>query len=258
MKLKGKVAVITGGTRGIGRGIAEAFVKEGAQVVINGRSQEKGEKAVAEMNAGDQVLFIAGDVMQKESLESLIDQTVKKFGKIDVLVNNAGGAGDFAPLAELSDEAWHLAIDWNVHSTFYATRKALRHMLPQKSGRIINISSLEGKHGKEGLSGYVAAKHAINGLTKACAKEVGAEGITVNSICPGLIMTDIVAEKGKQLAQAMGKTFEEMVDMFAAESSIKRPNTVEEVGAMAVLLASDEGSGITGALLSVDGGTAAY
>ena len=104
----------------------------------------------------------------------------------------------------------------------------------------------------------MSAKHAINGLTKSCAKEVGTMGITVNSICPGLIMTDIVNESGAAAAESMGLTFDEMVEQFSSESSIKRPNTVEEVAAMAVLLASDEASGITGALLSVDGGTAAY
>ena len=137
-------------------------------------------------------------------------------------------------------------------------RAAFRQMIPQESGSIMNISSVEGKHGKRGIAQYVSAKHAINGLTKSAAQEVGTMGITVNSICPGLIMTDIVNEQGAAAAEAMGLTFEEMVAQFSSESSIKRPNTVEEVAAMAVLLASDEASGITGALLSVDGGTAAY
>jgi len=131
-------------------------------------------------------------------------------------------------------------------------------MLPQKSGRIINISSVEGKHGKPVLTAYVAAKHAINGLTKAVAKEVGPEGVTVNAICPGLVITDIIQRNGPATAQAMGLEFDEMVALFAAESAIKRPNTLEEVAAVAVLLASDVAAGITGAIYSVDGGTAAY
>ncbi len=258
MKLEGKVAAITGGTRGIGRGMAEAFVAEGASVVINGRNAEKGQRALEEMGVGDRAIFVQGDVTESGVMDHLIEATVKNYGKIDILVNNAGGAGDFAPVVDLSDEGFDFAMKWNLYATFWGMRAALRHMIPQESGRIINISSVEGKHGKAGIAQYVSAKHAINGLTKSCAKEVGTMGITVNSICPGLIMTDIVNESGAAAAESMGLTFDEMVEQFSSESSIKRPNTVEEVAAMAVLLASDEASGITGALLSVDGGTAAY
>ncbi|MFL2635286.1 MAG: SDR family NAD(P)-dependent oxidoreductase [Tepidiformaceae bacterium] len=258
MKLEGKVAAITGGTRGIGRGMAEAFIAEGASVVINGRSEEKGQRALEEMGVGERAIFVQGDVTETGVMDNLIEETVKEYGKIDILVNNAGGAGDFAPVVDLTDEGFDFAIKWNLYATFWGMRAALRHMIPQESGRIINISSVEGKHGKAGIAQYVSAKHAINGLTKSAAKEVGTMGITVNSICPGLIMTDIVNESGAAAAEAMGLTFDEMVEQFSSESSIKRPNTVEEVAAMAVLLASDEASGITGALLSVDGGTAAY
>ncbi len=258
MKLKGKVAAVTGGSRGIGRGIAEAFLAEGARVAINGRSAEKGKQALDEINAGDRAIFIAGDVTKKADVEGIVDATISSFGRIDILVNNAGGAGGFAPVVDLSDEAWQAAIDWNLNSTFWATRKALQAMIPQAWGRIINISSLEGKHGKPGISQYVTVKHAINGFTKSVAKEVGTLGVTVNAICPGLVLTDIVRDNGPEAAAAMGKTFDEMVELFASEAAIQRPNTAEEVAAMAVLLASDVGAGITGSLLSVDGGTAAY
>src|SRR5260370_41315517 len=127
---------------------------------------------------------------------------------------------------------------WNLYSTFWGTRAALRHMVPQKYGRIINISSVEGKHGKPVVTSYVAAKHAINGLTKAVAKEVGTQGITVNAICPGLVITDIIKSNGPATAAAMGITFDEMVALFAAESAIKRPNPLEDVAAVAVLLTS--------------------
>jgi NAD(P)-dependent dehydrogenase (short-subunit alcohol dehydrogenase family) len=131
-------------------------------------------------------------------------------------------------------------------------------MLEQQFGRVINISSVEGKIGKPVFSSYTAAKHAVNGLTKSTAQEVGADGITVNAICPGLIITDIVKANGPATAKAMGLTFDEMVDLFAQESAIKRPNKVEQVAETAVLLASDAGAGITGATWSVDGGTAPY
>jgi NAD(P)-dependent dehydrogenase (short-subunit alcohol dehydrogenase family) len=151
-----------------------------------------------------------------------------------------------------------MTFQWNVHSGFVATKRALPGMIEQGWGRIINISSVEGKVGKPVLTAYVASKHAINGMTKAIAKEVGTTGVTVNAICPGLVITDIIKENGPNTAAAMNLTFDEMVDLFAQESAIKRPNTVEEVGNAAVMLACDLGSGITGSLISVDGGTAPY
>ena len=257
MQLDGKVAVITGGTGGIGRAIAEGFLAEGARVVVSGRNADRGEQVVSELGA-DRALFSQGDATTKEGVEQAVEAAVEHFGHIDIMVNNAGGAERLAPLVDLYDEDWDLVMKWNLYSTFWGTRAALRHMLPRKNGRIINISSVEGKHGKPVLTAYVAAKHAINGLTKAAAKEVGTQGVTVNAICPGLVITDIIKRNGPLTAQAMGITFDEMVGLFAAESAIKRPNTVDEVAAVAVLLASDVGAGITGAIYSVDGGTAAY
>jgi 3-hydroxybutyrate dehydrogenase len=257
MELDGKVAAITGGTAGIGRAIAEGFLAEGARVVVSGRNAERGEQVVSELGT-DRAFFSQGDATTKEGVEQAVEAAVEHFGQIDIMVNNAGGAKRLAPLVDLYDEDWDLVMKWNLYSTFWGTRAALRHMLPRNYGRIINISSVEGKHGKPVLTAYVAAKHAINGLTKAVAKEVGTQGVTVNAICPGLVITDIIRDNGPATAQAMGITFDEMVGLFAAESAIKRPNTVDEVAAVAVLLASDVGAGITGAIYSVDGGTAAY
>jgi 3-hydroxybutyrate dehydrogenase len=131
-------------------------------------------------------------------------------------------------------------------------------MLPQKSGRIINISSVEGKHGKPAIPAYVTCKHAMIGLTKAIAKETGTSGVTCNAICPGLVWTDVLVATGPDSAREMGLTFEQMVDQFAQETALKRISTVEEVAAVAVLLASDVAAGITGSAYNVDGGTAAY
>jgi NAD(P)-dependent dehydrogenase (short-subunit alcohol dehydrogenase family) len=262
MKLEGKVAAVTGGTAGLGRGIAEVFLHEGAKVALFARNAEKGERVVEELRVGrgarDRVIFVSGDAMKQSDVEGFVGTVVETFGTIDILVNNAGGAGDLQPLAQLSDEAFDEAMKWNVYSTFWATRSALQTMLEKKTGRIINISSMEGKHGKPVLTAYTAAKHAVNGITKSLAREVGEQGITVNSICPGLVITDIIRSNGPATAKAMGMEFEEMIDMFAAESAIKRPNTVEEIAAVALLLASPEGAGITGAQISVDGGTAQY
>lgn len=258
MKLAGKIAAITGGTAGMGRGIAEAFLAEGAKVALFARNADKGAKVLEEMGAGANGLFVAGDVMNQSDLEGFVDQAIAHFGTLDILVNNAGGAGDLQPLVNLSDHAFDEAMKWNVYSTFWASRRALPTMLGKGDGRIINISSMEGKHGKAVLTAYSAAKHAVNGMTKSLAREVGAQGVTVNAICPGIVITDIIKNNGPATAKAMGLEFEEMIDLFAQEAAIKRPNTVEEVAAVAVLLASEAGAGITGQQISVDGGTAQY
>ena len=256
MKLDGRTAVITGGTRGIGRGIAEAFLAEGANVVVNGRSPEKGEQALKEMGAGERALFAAGDVRVQRQAEAVVDAAVARFGAIDILVNNAGGSSGFAPVAELSDEAWQEALNWMLNATFWCTRRALKDMLKRQWGRIINISSVEGRQAnKAAVSHYITNKHAINGFTKAVAFENGPLGITCNAVCPGAVETDLMKNAGSAAAEASGVTYEQYLDGYAQEAAIKRLNSVEEVAAVAVLLASEEGGGITGALVDVDGGT---
>jgi len=256
--LEGRVACITGGTRGIGFGIARSMLGEGARVVVSGRSARKGEQALIELGGGVNAHFLTCDVKQREDCEGLIDATVAHFGRIDILVANAGGATQHAPVAELSDEAMQDALLWNLWHTFWTMRRALHFMLAQQHGRIINISSVEGKVGKPGLAHYVAVKHAINGLTKSAAREVGASGITVNALCPGAIETDVMAAEGPGAAEAMGMTYQELLNTFASESAIKRLNEVDDVAAVALLLASDAGAGITGSMISIDGGTSPY
>lgn len=258
MKLADKVAAITGGTAGIGRAIGEAFLAEGAKVALMARNQEKAQRTLDEIGAGDRAAFIAGDATRQADVEHFVDASIERFGRVDILVNNAGGAGELQPVSDMPDDAWELVMKWNLYSTFWASRRAVKPMVERGWGRIINISSTEGKVGKPVLTAYTAAKHAVNGFSKSMAKEVGTDGVTVNAICPGLVITDIIRDNGPRTAEAMGMTFDEMVDMFAQESTIKRPNTVEEVAAVALLLASEAGAGITGATLSVDGGTAPY
>jgi 3-hydroxybutyrate dehydrogenase len=257
-ELDGRVAVISGGTRGIGRAIAETFLSEGARIVISGRDATKGARAIGEIDAGDQVHFVQGDGAVRDDCDRLIDETIARYGRIDILVNNAGGSSNNAPVAELTDEAMDNALKLNLWSTFWCSRRALGHMIPQKWGRIMNISSVEGKVGKPGLAIYVTAKHAVNGLTKAMAHEVGTVGITVNALCPGAIETDMMKEGGTEAAASMGITYEALLDWFAQESAIKRLNDVQDVAAVAMLLASEAGAGITGSLISIDGGTAPY
>ena len=257
-KLEGKVAVITASTRSIGRAIAEIYLSEGAKVVVSGRSAEKGEQALVEMDAGENAHFIACDAVNQSEVESLIDETVKHFGKLDIVVLNAGGIMGAAPVAEMTDEVWNHALDINLNHTFWGMRKALGHMIPQESGRIIAMSSMEGNLAKATLSNYTSNKHAINGLVKVAAHEVGTLGITVNAILPGLVLTDMFYESMPATAETMGVTLEEAADMFTQPAAIKRPNTVEEVAAVALMLARDEARNITGCLFPVDGGTMPY
>lgn len=258
-KLDGKVACITGGTRSIGRGMAEAFVAEGAKVVINGRDEAKGQQALAEMDAGGNAAFYAGDASKQESVEGLIDFTIEHYGKLDICCLNSGGVNLTAPVFQMSDEEWKLEVDWNLNHVFWGMRRSLQHMIPRETGRVLVTSSVEGKLGKPGIPGYAATKHAVNGLVKAAAQEVGTMGITVNAILPGLIETDIVRATGPASAEAMGlESYDALLDVFAQESAIKRLNTVDEVAAVAVHLASPAAKNMTGCMFPVDGGTMPY
>lgn len=256
MEMDGKIAVVTGGSRGIGRRIVERFLDEGASVVFSGRDEENGERARKELDVGGRALFVPGDVTRRQDAERMVDTAVKHFGRLDVLVNNAGGMPGFAVVGETDDALWHATLDVNLHAVFYATRRALAHMVPQRSGRIITMSSIEGKQADPGLGAYATAKHAVIGLTKTVAREVGPLGITANCICPGIVMTDMVRDQGPIAAQVLGTTYEQLVAAFAAKAATGRATTVDEVAAMAVLLASEAGAGISGAALSVDGGAA--
>jgi NAD(P)-dependent dehydrogenase (short-subunit alcohol dehydrogenase family) len=258
-KLDGKVACITGGTRSIGRGMADAFLAEGAKVVVNGRDEVKGQQCLDEMGGGDNVAFFAGDASKQATVEGLIDFTIGRFGTLDICCLNSGGVLNTAPVFQMTDEEWALEVDWNLNHVFWGMRRALQHMIPKESGRIIVTSSVEGKLGKPGIPGYAATKHAVNGLVKAAAREVGTLGITINAILPGLIETDIVRATGPDSAVAMGlENYDALITMFSSESAIKRPNKVEEVAAVAVLMASDAAKNMTGCMFPVDGGTMPY
>jgi NAD(P)-dependent dehydrogenase (short-subunit alcohol dehydrogenase family) len=259
MKLEGRVAAVTGGSRGIGRAIVEAFLAEGACVAFNGRDAAKGERAMAEIGARDRTLFVTGDARASADVKRLVDAAAARWGRLDVMVNNAGGVTRPAPVAQLDDDAWANDLQWNLSSAFYGMKHAFAHMIPQASGSVITISSVEGKTGAPGIAGYVAAKHGIHGLTKSAAAEVGRIGIRVNAICPGLIMTDVVMDTGPQTAAAMGLTFDEMVEkVFKSKTLTGELNTTAQVAAIAVVLASDAGCGITGSFFNVDGGQSPY
>ena len=258
-QLDHRVAVVTGGSRGIGAGIVRAFLREGVKVAFNGRSAEKGQALVDELATPEGLWYCQGSVTENEDVRSLVDGAVERFGRLDILVNNAGGSGALGPIAELSEAAWEHDLRLNLTSVFLTTKAALKHMLPARYGTIINISSVEGKVAAPSMGAYVATKHGVNGLTKAVAAEVGRAGITVNAICPGLILTDAVTGGGPELARSLGMSFDEMVEnIFKSKTLTGELNTVEQVAEMALFLASPAGRGITGATLSVDGGIAPY
>lgn len=259
MDLQDRVAVVTGGTRGIGFGIAQVLAEDGATVVVSSRSEEKGKEAVDALDVGDRATFIACDVLDRDQVNALIDQTVERFGRLDVLVNNAGGSDGYALVHEMSDEAWSKAADWILNSAFWATKRAIPHMLENGWGRIINVSSVEAKQGnKSAISHYITFKHALSGFTKAVAHEYGTQGITSNAICPGAVETDLMKDNGPAAAASAGITYEEFLDQFAQHAMTKQLNTVDEVAAMARVLVGPHSAGITGSLLNVDGGTCSW
>jgi NAD(P)-dependent dehydrogenase (short-subunit alcohol dehydrogenase family) len=258
-QLDGRVAVVTGGSRGIGAAIVEAFLREGARVAFNGRNADSAEALTERLGNPEGLWFCQGSVTETADLQRLIDGTAERFGRLDILVNNAGGSGALQPIAELDEAAWEADLRWNLTSVFLATKAALKHMLAAGYGSIVNISSVEGKIATPAMGAYVASKHAVNGLTKTVAAEVGRSGITCNAICPGLILTDAVTGGGPDLAKTLGMTFDEMVDnVFKAKTLTGELNTVEQVAETAVFLCSPAGRGITGAAISVDAGIAPY
>jgi NAD(P)-dependent dehydrogenase (short-subunit alcohol dehydrogenase family) len=256
--MDGRVALVTGGTEGLGRAIAEAFIAQGATVMISGRSREKGEQALESMGAGPSLCFVAADATDRGSTENLVDRCVEQLGSVDVLVNNVGGGTGFGRPHELSDDTWDRAMVLNVKSAFWAVRRSAPSMMKKGWGRIINMSSVEGKQATmAAISPYVSAKHALHGFTKAVAFDYGPDGITCNAICPGKVLTES-RPVGEAAAAAAGMTYEEFLGHFIDATKTKRLNSAAEVAAVAVLLASELGGGITGVTWSVDGGTASW
>ncbi|HBA03151.1 MAG TPA: beta-ketoacyl-ACP reductase [Clostridium sp.] len=241
---KGKNVVVTGGSRGIGRAIAIEFGKKGANVVINYVSSDAEAEKVAEeiKSLGGNAILVKGDVSSFEEGKKLIDETVKVFGTIDILINNAGITKD-GLIMRMKEEHFDKVIDINLKGVFNTCKSAVAHMLKQRSGKIINISSVVGVVGNAGQANYAASKAGVIGLTKSIAKEVGTRGITVNAVAPGFIksdMTDVLSEKVK--------------DGMLRLIPLNRFGNVEDVARTVVFLASEGGDYITGQVINVDGG----
>ena len=242
--LQDKIAIVTGASRGIGAAIAVELASQGATVVVNHRdSAAQAETVVAQIvAAGGQALAIRADVSLFADAQRLVKETAERLGRVDILVNNAGTTRDTL-LMMMSEEAWDVVIQTNLKSAFNCSKAALRPMIKQRGGRIINISSVVGLAGQAGQTNYSASKAGMIGFTKALAREVGGRNITVNAIAPGFVptvLTEVLTEEQKQAAIAM--------------TPLGRFAKPEEIAYAVAFLASERAAFITGQILSVDGG----
>jgi 3-hydroxybutyrate dehydrogenase len=260
MSLENRLALITGGGRGIGRAIAFAFARAGASVAVVARTAAEVERVAAEIvdECGVRAMHATCDVSDVESVARVFAGVAETFGRgCDILVNNAGIA-ESAPVTKTDDAHWrrHLAI--NLDGTFYCTRAALPSMIAEGWGRIINIASIAGKTGAPYIAAYAASKHGVLGLTRSVALEVASKGITVNAVCPGYVDTDMTTHAVEQIEAKTGRTAEVALEAIKSMSPQNRLVTPEEVAALALLLASEDGRGINGQAINVDGGSVLF
>ena len=255
--LKGKVAVVTGSTSGIGLAYARAFAKEGANVVINGLGDaaaiEK-ERSAIESEFGVKALYSPANMLKADEIEGMVKLAETELGACDILVNNAG-IQHVAPIEDFPIDTWNMIIAINLSAAFFAMRAAIPGMKARKWGRIINTASAHALVASPFKSAYVSAKHGIAGLTKTAALETATFGITCNAICPGYVWTPLVEKQIPDTAKARGMTEEEVKkNVLLAAQPTKEFVTVEEVAALAVFLCSDNARSITGSMQQIDGG----
>jgi NAD(P)-dependent dehydrogenase (short-subunit alcohol dehydrogenase family) len=260
MRLQNRVAFITGGGRGIGRAIALAFASEGASIAVAARTRAQIDSVAAEVASafGVETLAIECDVANAESVTRAFARVSEKFGRgPDILVNNAGIA-ETSPFLKTDEAMWQRHLEVNLTGTFRCTRAVLPGMIARGCGRIINIASIAGKTGAPYISAYSASKHGVLGLTRSLALEVGASGITVNAICPGYVDTEMTSRGIENIVAKTGKSADDALMVLKRASPQNRLVTAEEVASLALLLASDDGRGINGQGINVDGGTVLF
>jgi 3-hydroxybutyrate dehydrogenase len=254
MSLKGRGAVITGGGRGIGRAVARALAERGASVVVSARTTKEIESVAAELAAeGHTAHAVPCDVSDESSVGAMAAAAIEWLGSVDILVNNAGIAPS-NPVKRVTLEEWNRVLGINVTGTFLCTRAFLPGMLERSWGRIINVASVAGLRGSKYISTYCASKHAQIGFTRAVADEVADKGITVNAICPGYVDTPMTEYSVVQITQKAGVSPQEALEHILATSPQKRLIRPEEIAAVAVMLCSRDGEGISGQAIAIDQG----
>ncbi|OGN94873.1 MAG: hypothetical protein A2Y89_00970 [Chloroflexi bacterium RBG_13_51_18] len=252
MLLKNRVAIITGGAKGIGRGIALKFAQEGCDVVVNALHIEGAEKVAGEIKAmGRKSRAIAADVAKSAQVNDMVARTIKEFGKIDILVNNAGGVSGDSKLEDTTDEDWARVIGVNLTGQFLCCRAVVPHMKKNKYGKIINVSSLGAIHPPAPIVHYHSAKGGVLGLTTDLAFELAAYNITVNAILPGPIRTEFFTEMLKNMTEEEGKAFFKMLENKVPMHRMGMP---EEIAGVALFLASELSSYVTGEAINAGGG----
>jgi len=252
--LEGKIVLVTGGSRGIGRSLALAFAGRGSHVVVTGRNQT-GLNAVAQeiCALGAEALAITCDVARRQEVEALRSEITSRLGSVQVLVNNAGVA-PAAGFLETGDDLWEEVLRVNLTGTYHCCKAFLPGMIASGWGRVINIASTAAKVAYPHISAYVTSKHAVLGLTRALALEMARAGITVNAICPGYVETELTLSNARAMAKKTGKEVEEILRLFKGISPQNRLIAPREVAELAVMLASKAADGITGQAINVDGG----
>jgi 3-hydroxybutyrate dehydrogenase len=251
--MKGKVAIVTGGASGIGFAIVESLAQAGVNCVIADMDVPSGERAVAKLQeAGFTTLFVKTNVSSPDDVRHLVDAAVEKFGRLDIMVNNAG-LQFVAPVVDFPEERWNLLIGVMLTGTFLCCKYSLPHMIKQKWGRIINISSLHGRVASPFKVAYISAKHGVLGLTKVVALEQAENNITCNAICPAYVRTPLVEKQIADQARANGISEEDVVQKIMLQpAAIRRLLEPSEVASLARYLCTDEAAGITGAALDID------
>jgi len=259
--LRGRSAIVTGSTSGIGLGIARALAGEGVNVMLNGfggAAEIESIRVRLEQEHGVKVVFSAADMARPAQIQTMVAEAAQSFGSVDILVNNAG-IQHVAPVDEFPPEKWDAILAVNLSSAFHTIRAALPAMKVNGWGRILNIASAHGLVASPFKSAYVAAKHGIAGLTKTAALELAEHGITVNAVCPGYVMTPLVEKQIPEQAKARGITEQQVIsDVLLAAQPTKRFVTVEELSAVVNFLCTDHARSITGTALPVDGGWTAH
>jgi NAD(P)-dependent dehydrogenase (short-subunit alcohol dehydrogenase family) len=257
VELQNRIALVTGGGRGIGREVALVLAGAGATIVVASRTESELQETAEEIqrSALTRALPVACDVAEVTSVQLLFQAITEALGRSpDILVNNAGIA-ESAPLTRTTDELWARHLSVNLSGTFFCMRAALPAMIESGWGRIINIASIAGKVGAPYISAYAASKHGVLGLTRSAALEVADNGITVNAICPGYVDTDMTSRAVANITAKTGRPAAEMLEALKNRSPQHRLITAEEVAAMALLLATEAGRGINGQAINIDGGS---